>query len=81
MGSLIEFMKRKTAANVLEKSINHAQKVQKCVKKLNEGVQLLLKTKKTENSHDIFLEVDILEGEAARNLEKDIQWCFRARPL
>jgi predicted phosphate transport protein (TIGR00153 family) len=75
MGSLIEFMKRKTAANVLEKSINHARQVQKCVKKLNEGVQLLLKSKKTENSHDIFLEVDALEGEAdtmRRDIMKDV---------
>jgi predicted phosphate transport protein (TIGR00153 family) len=75
MGSLIEFMKRKTAASVLEKSINHAKQVQKCVNKLNEGVQLLLKSKKTEDSHDIFIEVDVLEGEAdtmRREIMKDV---------
>ncbi len=75
MGSLIEFVKRRTAENVLEKSIKHAQQVQKCVKKLNEGVQLLLKTKKTENSHDIFLMVDAFEREAdtiRRDIMKDV---------
>ena len=75
MGSLIEFVKRKTAENVLEKSIKHAQQVQKCVKKLDEGVQLLLKTKKVENSHDIFLTVDAFEREAdtmRREIMKDV---------
>ncbi|MFW9972500.1 MAG: DUF47 domain-containing protein [Candidatus Odinarchaeota archaeon] len=75
MGSLIEFVKRKTAENVLEKSIKHAQQVQKCVKKLNEGVQLLLETKKVENSHSIFLMVDALEREAdtmRREIMKDV---------
>jgi len=71
MGSLIEFMKRKTAENVLEKSVKHAQQVQKCVKKLNEGVQLLLKSKKVENSHAIFLNVDVFEREAD-NMRRDI---------
>ncbi|MFX1384830.1 MAG: DUF47 domain-containing protein [Promethearchaeota archaeon] len=75
MGSLIEFVKRKTAENVLEKSIKHAQQVQKCVKKLNEGVQLLLNTKKAENSHDIFLMVDTYERDAdtmRRDIMKDV---------
>ncbi len=75
LGSLIEFMKRKTAENVLERSIKHAQQVQKCVKKLNEGVQLLLKTKKVENSHAIFLNVDVFEREAddmRRDIMKDV---------
>jgi len=75
MGSLIEFVKRRTAENVLEKSIKHAQQVQKCVKKLNEGVQLLLETKNVENSHSIFLMVDALEREAdtmRREIMKDV---------
>ena len=75
MGSLIEFVKRRTAENVLEKSIKHAQQVQKCVKKLNEGVQLLLKSKKVENSHAIFLTVDVFEREAdnmRREIMKDV---------
>jgi len=75
MGSLIEFMKRRTAENVLEKSVKHAQQVQKCVKKLNEGVQLLLKTKNSENSHAIFLNVDVIEREAdtmRREIMKDV---------
>ncbi|MFX0000178.1 MAG: DUF47 domain-containing protein [Candidatus Hodarchaeota archaeon] len=75
MGSLIEFMKRRTAENVLEKSVKHAQQVQKCIRKLNEGVQLLLKTKKVENSHAIFLNVDVFEREAdtmRRDIMKDV---------
>ncbi|MFX0002559.1 MAG: DUF47 domain-containing protein [Candidatus Hodarchaeota archaeon] len=75
MGSLIEFVKRRTAENVLEKSIKHAQQVQKCVEKLNEGVQLLLETKKVENSHSIFLMVDALERDAdtmRREIMKDV---------
>jgi len=32
MGSLIEFLKRETTLNALEKSIKHAQKVQKVYK-------------------------------------------------
>ena len=32
MGSLIEFLKRETTLNALEKSIKHAQNVQECVK-------------------------------------------------
>ncbi|MFX1596057.1 MAG: DUF47 domain-containing protein [Promethearchaeota archaeon] len=68
-------MKRKTAENVLEKSVKHAQQVQKCVKKLNEGVQLLLKSKIVENSHAIFLNVDVFEREAdsmRRDIMKDV---------
>lgn len=75
LGSLIEFMKRRTAENVLERSIKHAQQVQKCVKKLNEGVQLLLNTKKVEDSHAIFLNVDVFEREAddmRRDIMKDV---------
>lgn len=64
MGSLIEFMKKKTAANVLEKSIKHAQLVQKCVRELDKGIKILLETKDNEQAHEIFLKVDTLEGEA-----------------
>jgi len=64
MGSLIEFMKKKTAANVLEKSIKHAQLVQKCVRELDKGIKILLETKDNEQAHEIFLKVDNLEGEA-----------------
>ena len=45
MGSLIEFLKRETALNALEKSIKHAQKVQECVKELDKGLKILLNEK------------------------------------
>jgi D-tyrosyl-tRNA(Tyr) deacylase len=37
IGSLIEFWKRETAVSALEKSVKHAQIVQECVKKLDDG--------------------------------------------
>lgn len=64
MGSLIEFLKRETTLNALEKSIKHAQKVQECVKELNYGLKLLLKEREEEKSHKIFQNVDNLEKEA-----------------
>ena len=64
MGSLIEFLKRETTLNALEKSIKHAQKVQECVKELNHGLKLLLKEREEEKSHKIFQNVDNLEKEA-----------------
>jgi len=66
MGSLIEYFKKKTAANVLEKAINHAQKVQECVRELNKGVVLLLTAKDIEKAHVSFKNVDTIEGEADR---------------
>jgi len=75
MGSLIEFLKRETAVNALEKSIKHAQIVQKCVKTLDEGIKVLLKEKKPEKADQIFEKVDTLEGEAdelRREIQKDI---------
>jgi predicted phosphate transport protein (TIGR00153 family) len=75
MGSLIEYLKRETALNALEKTINHAQKVQECVRKLDEGLQMLLKEKNLEKSYDIFHNVDILENEAdklRRKIQQDI---------
>jgi len=75
MGSLIEYFKKKTATNVLERAIKHAEKVQECVFKLNEGITELLQTKDPEKSHDLFHSVDILEGEAdtiRRDILKDI---------
>ena len=64
MGSLIEYFKKKTATTVLEKAIKHAQKVQECVVKLDEGLELLLKEKDLEKCHGIFHKVDLLEDEA-----------------
>ena len=64
MGSLIEYFKKKTAENVLEKAIKHAQKVQDCVRELDKGIEILLKEKDMEKSYDIFHKVDLLEGEA-----------------
>ncbi|MFX0072293.1 MAG: DUF47 domain-containing protein [Candidatus Hermodarchaeota archaeon] len=64
MGSLIEYFKKKTAENVLVKSINHAKIVQDCVIKLDSGIEILLKEKDLEKSNEIFHEVDQLEGNA-----------------
>jgi len=75
MGSLIEYLKRETALNALEKTIKHAQKVQECVKTLDIGLNILLKEKDLDKTHDTFHKVDILEGEAddlRRELQKDI---------
>lgn len=75
MGSLIEFLKRETTLNALEKSIKHAQKVQECVNELNQGLKLLLKEKEEEKSHKIFENVDNLEKEAdilRRMIQQDV---------
>lgn len=75
MGSLIEFLKRETTLNALEKSIEHAQKVQECVKELNQGLKILLKEKEEEKSHKILLNVDNLEKEAdilRRKIQQDV---------
>jgi predicted phosphate transport protein (TIGR00153 family) len=75
MGSLIEFLKRETAVNVLEKSVKHAQIVQECVKNLDLGLQTLLKEKDVDKSHDLFHTVDALERDAdnlRRKIQKDI---------
>jgi len=75
MGSLIEYFKKETAKNVLEKAIEHAKKVQECVRELNRGVEVLLKERDLDKSHKIFLNVDHLEGEAdkiRRDILKDI---------
>jgi len=75
MGSLIEYLKRKTAFDALEKTIKHAQKVQECVKELDKGLEMLLTEKDLDKTHDIFHNVDLLEGEAdklRRDLQKDI---------
>jgi len=75
MGSLIEYFKKKTAENVLEKALNHARKVQECVRELNKGIQILLETKDVEQAHEIFLNVDNLEHEAddfRREIMQDI---------
>ncbi|MFW9949723.1 MAG: DUF47 domain-containing protein [Candidatus Thorarchaeota archaeon] len=68
-------MKRETALNALEKTIKHAQKVQECVRKLDEGLQILLSEKSLEKSYEIFHEVDNLEREAdklRRTIQQDI---------
>jgi predicted phosphate transport protein (TIGR00153 family) len=75
MGSLIEYFKKKTAENVLEKSLNHARKIQECVRELDKGIQILLVTKDVEQAHEIFLNVDNLEHEAddfRREIMQDI---------
>ena len=75
MGSLIEYLKRETAMNALEKTVKHVQKVQECVRELEKGLVMLLKDKDLEKTHDIFHNVDLLEGEAdglRRGLQKDI---------
>ncbi|UCC20168.1 MAG: DUF47 family protein [Promethearchaeota archaeon] len=75
MGSLIEYLKRETALNALEKTIKHAQKVQECVIELDRGLHMLLKERDLDKTHDIFHNVDLLEGEAdslRRELQKDI---------
>jgi len=72
MGSLIEFLKRETTVNVLEKSIKHAQIVQECVRELNNGIEILLKEKDLEKAHNVFHKVDLLEGDADK-LRREIQ--------
>ena len=72
MGSLIEYLKRETALNALEKTISHAQKVQECVRELNTGLQMLLKEKNLDKSHRIFHNVDVLERDADK-LRRKIQ--------
>ncbi len=64
MGSLIEFLKRETALNVLEKTIKHAQIVQQCVRELEVGLKVLLKEENLEKSRENFHKVDLLEDEA-----------------
>jgi len=75
MGSLIEFLKRETTLNVLEKTIKHAQIVQECVKELEVGLNLLLKEKNIEKANKKFLKVDLLEDDAdrlRRRIQKDV---------
>jgi len=75
MGSLIEYLKRETALNVLEKTIEHAKIVQKCVKELEIGLKVLLNEENLEKSRENFHRVDILEDEAdkiRREILKDV---------
>jgi len=72
MGSLIEYLKRETAVNALEKSVKHAKIVQECIKTLDIGLQVLLHEKNPEKSHDLFHKVDNLERDAD-NLRREIQ--------
>ena len=75
MGSLIEFLKRETALNVLEKTIKHAQIVQQCVRELEAGLKVLLKEENFEKSRENFNKVDLLEDEAdkvRREILKDV---------
>ena len=64
MGSLIEYLKKKTAVSVLEKSVKHAQKVKESVIELEHGLEILLKEKNLEKAHDHFHKVDLLEDDA-----------------
>ncbi|MFX0047894.1 MAG: DUF47 domain-containing protein [Candidatus Hermodarchaeota archaeon] len=75
MGSLIEFLKRETALNVLEKTIKHAQIVQSCVKELEVGLKVLLKDDNLDKALENFQKVDLLEAEAdqiRREVLKDV---------
>ncbi|HUW90355.1 MAG TPA: DUF47 family protein [Candidatus Nanopelagicaceae bacterium] len=75
MGSLIEYLKRKTALNVLEKTIKHAEVVQQCVRELEVGLKVLLEEKNLEQSRENFDKVDFLEDEAdklRREISKDV---------
>jgi len=75
MGSLIEFLKRETALNVLEKTIKHAQIVQQCVRELEVGLKVLLKEENFEKARENFNKVDLLEDEAdklRREILKDV---------
>jgi len=72
MGSLIEYFKKKTAVNVLEKSVKHAQKVKESVIELDHGLEILLKEKNLEKAHDHFHKVDLLEDDAD-SLRREIQ--------
>ncbi len=72
MGSLIEYLKKKTAVSVLEKSVKHAQKVKESVIELDLGVEILLKEKNFEKAHDHFHKVDLLEDDAD-TLRREIQ--------
>ncbi|MFX0077338.1 MAG: DUF47 domain-containing protein [Candidatus Hermodarchaeota archaeon] len=75
MGSLIEFLKRETALNVLEKTIKHAQIVQECVKELEIGLRILLKEENLDKARKNFQKVDLLEDEAdtiRREVLKDV---------
>ncbi|MHA1729013.1 MAG: DUF47 domain-containing protein [Promethearchaeota archaeon] len=75
MGSLIEFLKRETIVNALEKSVQHAQIVQECVRKLNSGIIALIKETDLDKAHDFFTEVDHLEDKAddlRRNILNEI---------
>lgn len=72
MGSLIEYFKKKTAVNVLEKSVKHAQKVKETVIELDHGLEILLKEKNLEKAHDHFHKVDLLEDDAD-TLRREIQ--------
>jgi predicted phosphate transport protein (TIGR00153 family) len=75
MGSLIEYLKRETALNVLEKSIKHAQIVQECVKELDKGLNILLTEKNNTTTNEAFDKVESLEGDAddlRREVQRDI---------
>ena len=75
MGSLIEYLKRETALNALEKTIKHARKVQECVRELDIGIQALLIHKNLEKSYEVFHNVDVIERDAdklRREIQKDI---------
>jgi predicted phosphate transport protein (TIGR00153 family) len=63
MGSLIDLKFKKSAENVLEMSINHAQKVQECVRELQKGINVLLEEKEQQKAYKIFKKVDSLENE------------------
>ena len=75
MGSLIEFLKRETALNVLEKTIKHAQIDKECVKELEKGLRVLLREENLAKARENFERVDLLEGEAdeiRREILKDV---------
>lgn len=71
MGSLIEYFKKETTKNVLEKAVDHAKKVQESVEELDKGIDMLLEDKNPKKAFQIFRKVDNLEDEAD-SIRRDI---------
>ena len=75
MGSLVEYLKRETAVNVLGKTVKHALIAQECVNQLEKGIISLLKDKDIDKAHELWREVDLTEDKAdklKREIQKDI---------
>ncbi|MBD3255132.1 MAG: DUF47 family protein [Candidatus Lokiarchaeota archaeon] len=70
MGSLIEYFKKKTTLNVLERAITHAKTVQETVRELKKGIESLLTEQNFEKAIEMFRNVDKIEGKADRMRRK-----------